>query len=373
MMYFLYSSVVPESKSQIKTRSQAKNGKPPAAKETCLSKPGKSERQEKSTTESTKLSQIKQRPELSAIKTTVSFGRGSTEGVDRVHPKTNETLSFAPADFKFTAPVGVNTFTYMSKTFTFQPLSPSSADEFMFPSSVSSLFSFSPKRATEKPVEDVMFQDPVAAYNKSSASPSSEEQNNGFFEDKILSTACVPMETSVQAEMGQKNAAIGEDKSTGNPTNEQQIIEITNTKSSSAPCDVLMQSFDKADKHQTIAERADSLIVTPSIEFDQQNKENADVKPVSKPCDVPMDTSKDTENSKCSDNVANTELETTEKRSSVEMISADDSAKDNDDCQKHDARYFRNLVKTETEKLNETCKKWEAIKTEEQSLSEEGT
>ncbi|XP_015767082.1 PREDICTED: uncharacterized protein LOC107345681 isoform X3 [Acropora digitifera] len=367
------NQVGPEVKSQVKTRSQAKNAKPPAAKETCLSKPGKSERQEKSMTQSTKISPIKQPPELNAIKTTVSFGRGSTEGVDRVHPKTNENPSFAPADFQFTAPVGVNTFTYMSKTFTFQPLSPSSADEFMFPSSVSSLFSFSPKKATEKPVESVMLQDPVAAYNMSSATSSSEEQNNGYFEDKMSSTACVPMETSAQEGMGLKNATIGADTSIGNPPNEQQSIEITDTKSSSAPCDVLMQSFDKADKHQTTAEHANSLIVTPGIEHDQQNKENADVKPASKLCDVPIDTSKGTENSKSTDNLANTELETTEKQSSVEINSVDASAKENDDSQKHDARYFRNLVKTETERLNETCKKWDTIKTEEQSLSEEVT
>ena len=71
------------------------------------------------------------------VKNTVSFGRGNAEGMERCQMSLGKEMqfqSFAPADFQFTAPDGINTFTYFSKTFKFEPLSPNSAEKFMFPS-----------------------------------------------------------------------------------------------------------------------------------------------------------------------------------------------------------------------------------------------
>ena len=67
-------------------------------------------------------------PQLDTIMGSVTIGRGSTEGAKRGG-------SFAPNNFHFTAPSGVGSFFNTSKTFKFQPMSPGSAERFMFPSS----------------------------------------------------------------------------------------------------------------------------------------------------------------------------------------------------------------------------------------------
>ena len=85
-------------------------------------------------------------PDFEAFKDTISFGRGSTEGASRTAqevfksdnaPTTSEPESFAPTNFKFTVPSGVNSFQYSASNFHFKPLSPKSADAFLFPTSAS--------------------------------------------------------------------------------------------------------------------------------------------------------------------------------------------------------------------------------------------
>ena len=96
----------------------------------------------------------------------VSFDTSSTEGVKRGQLNAEsevEPQCSAPKDFQFTAPSGINTFTYLSKTFQFQPLSPYSAAEFIFPTSASSFLS--PKKdksADQKQEENTAWEDPVA-------------------------------------------------------------------------------------------------------------------------------------------------------------------------------------------------------------------
>ena len=290
---FIFSfTVVPEPKNQVKTRSQAKKLKDQPPKKTCISKLEEKEKQKEQTPppkENTSDTEKASFLPVDAIKNTVSFGRGSTEGVERVQSSVEsrtEAPSFAPANFQFMAPAGVNTFTYFSKTFKFQPLSPTSAAEFMFPSSASSFFS--PKKPAEKPVNNVVTEDPVAAFNKPVASTNIDQQQS----------------------------------------------ENSDAESLTAPCEVAMETRDEEEKQQSTNEVVD-IESTMEITGTQQQPVEVDSEAVTaKESDVP----------ECHDT----------------------------GDEQHDAAYFRNLVKMETDRLNEICTKWEQISTEEENLTEEG-
>ena len=289
---FFFHAVTPEPKSQIKTRSQAKKLKDKPPKETCLSKHEENEKQKEQTLppkEDTSDTEQANFPAVDAIKNTVSFGRGSTEGVERFQSSVGsrtEAPSFAPADFKFTAPNGVNTFTYLSKTFKFQPLSPNSAAEFMFPSSTSSFFS--PTKPAEKPVDNLISEDPMAAFNKSVTSANIDQQQS----------------------------------------------ENSDAESLTVPCEVAMETCNEEEKQQSINEVVDNESTMEITETQQQPVEVVGGTVTAMESDVPV--SQDTGD------------------------------------EEHDAAYFRNLVKMETDRLNEVCAKWEKISAEEENLSEEG-
>lgn len=278
-----------EPKNQVKTRSQAKKLKDQPPNETCPSKHDKQKGETVSIEQNASDCEKANFPALDSIKDTVSFGRGSTEGMERGQSSTaTEALSFAPSDFQFKAPSGVNTFTYFSKTFKFQPLSPNSASEFMFPTSSASFFS--PEKPAEKKVENPFLEDPVAAFNKSMSSSNNEQQQNE--NPKAETAACAAaMETCNEAE--------------------KQL------------------SSKEVDNDSTVCSSATGIPVAQ-----QQSDQVNDEVPVEMSSDVPV---------------------------------SQDSGEE-----KHDATYFRNLVKMETDRLNEICAKWEKISTEEQDLSEEG-
>lgn len=294
IVFVCFFAVMPEPKNQVKTRSQAKKLKDQPPKKTCASKLEEKEKQKEQTQppkENTSNTERASFPVVDAIRNTVSFGRGSTEGVERVQSSVEsrtEAPSFAPANFQFMAPAGVNTFTYFSKTFKFQPLSPTSAAEFMFPSSASSFFS--PKKPAEKPVNNVIMEDPVAAFN-----------------EPVTST----------------NIVI-----------EQQQSENSDAESLTAPCEVAMETCSEEEKQQSTNEVVD-IESTMEITGTQQQ-----------PVEV------------------GSEAVTATESDAPESQDAGD--------EEHDAAYFRNLVKMETDRLNEVCAKWEKISAEEDNLSEEG-
>ena len=286
-----------EPKKQVKTRSQAKKVKDqPPSEIQCPSKLDKQTGQTSPIEEKTAAFEKLNFPPLDNIKNTVSFGRGSTEGAER--GTGTEAQSFAPTDFQFTAPSGVNTFTYFSKTFKFQPLSPNSATEFMFPSSSSSLFSpKADKPAAQKQAENAIYEDPVAACHL----------NNEV-------TAC--------------------------ESNPQQQADHEMIDAASETCSVPMETCDGSEKRQSGDEVVENDCTSQSSDgeipsTDQQQSEGT----------VEMDTG---------------------------MDSGDVLEDQADGGEQHDATYFRNLVKRETDGLNEICAQWEKINAEEQHLSEEG-
>ena len=291
--------MVAEPDNKVKTRSQAQKVKDQASSETgCPSKLDKQRSQVLSTEEviipaPEKLSF----PPLENIKNTVSLGRGSTEGAERCpQPSTasrKEDQSFAPEDFQFTVPSGVNSFTYFAKEFKFQPLSPKSAAEFMFPTSAASFFS--PKR--DKPTDqagNAILEDPIAAchLNNEQKMQENNPQDQGDHEmiDDVTGTCIVAMETCSASEKQQGD-------------NNEAVETISGAPSTDRETPSTQKSLETTDE-----------VVTG---MDGSNTQEAEE-------------------------------------------------------EKHDAKYFRNLVTWETDRLNEICTKWEKIKTEEQGLSEEG-
>ena len=277
-----------DSKNQVKTRSQAKESKDLPQSETCPSNPNVEIGENPPKSGKTNF------PALEVIKNTVSVGRGSTEGVERGQTglgSNNEASSFAPADFKFRAPSGINTFTYYSKTFKFQPLSPNSAAEFMFPTSASSFFS--PKKPVEKK-EDFFVEDPVVAFNKCITSKENKKEDSANTSAK---TEICPVE-NMEACSG--------------PTFDQTKTNVSQgDKAVCSSSGVNVEAPEEPD-HEVAGEMVSGM-------------ENGDV---------------------------------------TETQGAGD--------EQHDAKYFRHLVKKETDRLNEICAKWEKISAEEENLSEEG-
>ena len=300
MAVFYDLPMVAEPDNKVKTRSQAQKVKDQTSSETrCSSKPDKQRSQVLSTEEIIPAPQKLSFPPLENIKNTVSLGRGSTEGVERCPQSSTasrkEDQSFAPEDFQFTVPSGVNSFTYFAKEFKFQPLSPKSAAEFMFPTSAASFFS--PKR--DKPTDQVgnaILEDPIAAchlhVNNEQKTQENDPQKQGDHEmiDDVAGTCTVPMETCNTSE-----------KQEGD--NNEVVETIGGTLTSDRETPSTRKSFETSGE-----------VVT---RMDGGNVQEAEE-------------------------------------------------------EQHDAKYFRNLVTRETDRLNEICTKWKKINTEEQGLSEEG-
>lgn len=77
------------------------------------------------------------------IKTTSEESPKQGNVFTQVKPNDITFSSIIPNDFSFKAPVGVNSFNSFSTSFKFEPMSPSSAQKFMFPSA-SSVFNDAP-------------------------------------------------------------------------------------------------------------------------------------------------------------------------------------------------------------------------------------
>lgn len=279
-----------EPDNKVKTRSQAQRVKDQASSESHY--PSKLDKQRgkiSATEEMIPASEKLSFPLLEDIKNTVSLGRGSTEGVERGSQSSisssTESQSFAPEDFKFTAPTGVNTFTYFAKEFKFQPLSPKSAAEFMFPTSAASFFS--PKK--DKPIDQV---------------------DNAILEDPIA-TCHLNNELRIQED------------------NQQEQVDVEMIHDMALTSSVAMETSDGSEKQPS-----DNEVAT-----------DRDTSSTQKPLETIGEVVTGIENV---DETRNVEEE------------------------QHDAKYFRNLVTRETDRLNEICVKWEKINTEEQILSEEG-
>ncbi|XP_078360914.1 uncharacterized protein LOC144645274 isoform X3 [Oculina patagonica] len=295
--------VAAEPKNQVKTRSQAKKANDTAKDQApsevqCPSKPDQQPSQTPATKEKTPAFEKLSFPALDNIKNTVSVGRGSSEGVERGQSSTGSGTeappSFAPANFQFTAPSGVNTFTYFSKTFKFQPLSPNSAAEFMFPSSAASFFS--PKRdkaSDQKQAENAILEDPVAVChinNELEAQESNQkQQDDQEMKDAAAETCVIGMETHDGSE-------------------KQDVVENDNVSTACLTDAEIPSTQQQPETTGEVKMDADEVIETQDVEEEQ-----------------------------------------------------------------HDATYFRNLVRKETDRLNEICAKWEKINAEEKHLSEEVT
>jgi len=289
-----------ELDNKVKTRSQAQKVKDQASSE-ChpLSKHDKQSGQVSSTEEIIPAHEKVSFPPLENIKNTVSLGRGSIEGEKRDSQPSmasrTEAQSFAPEDFQFTAPSGVNTFTYFAKSFKFQPLSPKSAAEFMFPTSAASFFSPKRDQPTDQ-VENAILEDPVAACHL----------NN---ELKI-------QENNQQSE--QVHVEVGDEVGT---------------------CIVAMETGNDSEKQQGDTEAVETISTAPSTDRETLNAQKS------------LETIGEVATGMDGSNVLETQ--------DVEE-------------EQHDAKYFRNLVTQETDRLNEICATWEKINTEQQGLSEEG-
>lgn len=204
-------AMVVELDNKVKTRSQAQKVKDQASSES--HHPSKLDKQRSQVTLTEEIIPGPEKlsfPPLENIKNTVSLGRGSTEGVERgPQPSTvsrTEDQSFAPENFQFTVPSGVNSFTYFAKAFKFQPLSPKSAAEFMFPTSAASFFS--PKR--DKPTDQVgnaILEDPIAACHLNNEPEMQEnnpqEQGDHEMIDDVAGACTVAMETCNTSEKQQ--------------------------------------------------------------------------------------------------------------------------------------------------------------------------
>lgn len=223
MAVFYDLTVAAEPDNKVKTRSQTQKVKDQASSESNHpSKLDKQNGQISSTEEKTPAPETLSFPPLDNIKNTVSFGRGSTEGVERGPQQSAVSgaaaQSFAPEDFQFTVPSGVNTFTYFSKKFKFQPLSPNSAAEFMFPSSAASFFSPKKDKPThQKQVENAILEDPVAAchLNNELRVQENNQQEQGDHEmiDGMAETCSVAMETCNGSEKRQGDNEVVENVS----------------------------------------------------------------------------------------------------------------------------------------------------------------
>ena len=297
-MAVLYDlAMVGELDNKVKTRSQAQKVKGHASSKSHRpSKVDKQTGQILSTEEIIPAPEKLSFPALENIKNTVSLGRGSTEGEERdPQPSmTSETeaQSFAPKNFQFTVPSGVNTFTYFAKAFKFQPLSPKSAAEFMFPTSAASFFNPKGDKATNH-VENAILEDPVAACHL----------NN---------------ELRIQE------------------NNQQEQVDVDDV---AGTCTVAMETCNDTEKQQGDSEAVETISASASTDRETPSTQKS--------------------------------LETI-----VEVVTGIDGGNvvETQDVEEeqHDAKYFRNLVTQETDRLNEICAKWEKINTEEQGLSEEG-
>ena len=226
MAVFYDLAIVVELDNKVKTRSQAQKVKDQASSESyCPSKLDKQRSQVSSTEEIIPADEKLSFPPLENIKNTVSLGRGDTEGVERgPQPSTasrTEHQSFAPENFQFTVPSGVNSFTYFAKAFKFQPLSPKSAAEFMFPTSAASFFS--PKR--DKPSDQVgnaILEDPIAACHLNNEPKmqenNSQEQGDHVMIDNVTGTCPVPMETCDMSEKQQGDNSEAVETISGTPS-----------------------------------------------------------------------------------------------------------------------------------------------------------
>ena len=287
--------------NKVKTRSQAQKVNDQASSE--FHPPAKLDKQSGHTLSTEEIIPAPEKlsfPPLENIKNTVSLGRGSTEGVERgSQPSTAltaEAQSFAPEDFQFTAPSGINTFTYFAKSFKFQPLSPKSAAEFMFPTSAASFFSPRRDKPTDQ-VENAILEDPVAAChlnNELNIQENNQQSDQVHVEmgDDMVGTCSVPMETCNDSEKQQGDNEAVETISTAPSTDG----ETSSTQKSLETIDEVATGMDGGN-----------VLETQDVKEEQ-----------------------------------------------------------------HDAKYFRNLVTQETDRLNEICVTWEKINTEEQGLSEEG-
>lgn len=287
-----------EPDNKVKTRSQAQKVKDQASSESHYpSKVDKQTGKISSTEEMIPGSEKLSFPLLEDIKNTVSLGRGSTEGMERGSQSSisasMESRSFAPEDFKFTAPTGVNTFTYFAKEFKFQPLSPKSAAEFMFPTSAASFFSPKKDKSTDQ-VDNTVLEDPIAACHL----------NN---------------ELRIQED------------------NQQERVDVEMIHDMVLTSSVAMETSDGSEKQQSDNEVVETIRTAPSTDRDTPSTQK------------PLETIGE----------------------EVTGISNVDGTQDVEEEQ-HDAKYFRNLVTQETDRLNEICAKWEKINTEEQILNEEG-
>lgn len=287
-----------EPDNKVKTRSQAQKVKDQASSESHYpSKVDKQTGKISSTEEMIPGSEKLSFPLLEDIKNTVSLGRGSTEGMERGSQSSisasMESRSFAPEDFKFTAPTGVNTFTYFAKEFKFQPLSPKSAAEFMFPTSAASFFSPKKDKSTDQ-VDNTVLEDPIAACHL----------NN---------------ELRIQED------------------NQQERVDVEMIHDMVLTSSVAMETSDGSEKQQSDNEVVETIRTAPSTDRDTPSTQK------------PLETIGE----------------------EVTGISNVDGTQDVEGEQ-HDAKYFRNLVTQETDRLNEICAKWEKINTEEQILNEEG-
>ena len=288
-----------EPDNKVMTRSQAQRVKDQASSESHYpSKLDKQSGQISATEEMIPASEKLSFPLLEDIKNTVSLGRGSTEGVERSSQSSisssMESQSFAPEDFKFTAPTGVNTFTYFAKEFKFQPLSPKSAAEFMFPTSAASFFS--PKK--DKPTDQV---------------------DNAILEDPIA-TCHLNNELRIQED------------------NQQEQVDVEMIHDMALTSSVAMEISEGSEKQRSDHnEVVETIHTAPSTDIDTPSTQK------------PLETI-------------------------GEVVSGIDNVDETQDVEEeqYDAKYFRNLVTQETDRLNEICAIWEKINNEEQILSEEG-
>ena len=124
------------------------------------------------------------------------------QGNDLTKVKTN-TITFSsiiPNDCSFKARVGLNSFTSLSTSFTFEPMSPSSAEKFMFPSA-SSVFNDAPVTMSMVEAEKVERQE-SSRKNKDGV----DDQKKG---ERVLGEVCLSKEGAECAMKDNQISSIG--------------------------------------------------------------------------------------------------------------------------------------------------------------------
>lgn len=166
----------------------------------------RSKSKHESKSESTEEMRLKEvEPKLNETNSKVSFQRGSElshsdDEPTKTHQEIPNFSSLVPSEFSFKAPTGVDSFSSLSKSFAFEPLSPCSAQKFMFPS-FSSVFDDAPVTMAmveaERAVRDEESENKLMEVKKSVEIENGKDEKNKVLQETEVMKECKVKEMMV--------------------------------------------------------------------------------------------------------------------------------------------------------------------------------